>query len=432
MVKPHISRLEVENFKSLVNFEMDLPKFSCLIGLNGAGKSTVLQFIDFLSQLMRGDMQGWLDERKWKPADLKSKLTKKVNIKFRVDFCDENDAPAGRWEALYSPSKNRCTWEQIDLPDCILTTRRGEIKVIWVKPSSPMGWKDWMSQISLRTQGRTKNIIRSQAIKVWQSEISFRYEGSILSSINEKFLTPSLLELRKTLTEIKSLDLLAPEHLRKRTRESSGTLGLGGQNLASFLHEMSDSNKKKLILQLKKAYPHLQGLAAKSLRSGWKQLEISESFQGEEFGFSSTMTTEASHINDGMLRMIAILAELLSENRFLLFDEIENGINPELVEFVMDLLVATKQQVLVTTHSPMILNFLEDDVAKKGVIYLYKTAMGLTKSIRFFSIPSVQKKLDFMGPGEAFVDTNLTELADEIADLTADLITEGGVNVFPS
>ena len=53
MVKPHISRLEVENFKSLVNFEMDLPKFSCLIGLNGAGKSTVLQFIDFLSQLMR-------------------------------------------------------------------------------------------------------------------------------------------------------------------------------------------------------------------------------------------------------------------------------------------------------------------------------------------------------------------------------------------
>lgn len=46
-----ISRLEVNNFKSLVDFEMDLPKFSCLIGLNGAGKSTVLQFIDFLSQL---------------------------------------------------------------------------------------------------------------------------------------------------------------------------------------------------------------------------------------------------------------------------------------------------------------------------------------------------------------------------------------------
>ena len=42
-----ISRLEVENFKSLVDFRMDLVKFTCLVGLNGSGKSTVLQFVDF-------------------------------------------------------------------------------------------------------------------------------------------------------------------------------------------------------------------------------------------------------------------------------------------------------------------------------------------------------------------------------------------------
>jgi len=40
--------------------------------------------------------------------------------------------------------------------------------------------------------------------------------------------------------------------------------------------------------------------------------------------------------------MIAILAELQTDNRFLLFDEIENGINPELVEFVINMLVETK------------------------------------------------------------------------------------------
>jgi len=394
MVKQRISRLEVENFKSLVDFEMDLPKFSCLIGLNGAGKSTVLQFIDFLSQLVRGDMKGWLAERKWKSADLKSKLTKKVNIEFCVRFCDEDGEPAGRWEAVYSPSKNHCTKERIDLLDFVLTTVSGEIEVFCAKPSPPRGWKNWKSQIT------------------------FSYEGSILSSLKEDLLPPSILECKKRLAEIKSLDLLAPEHLRQRTRESSGTLGLGGQNLASFLHEMSDSKRLKLIALLKKAYPRLQGLAAKSLRSGWKQLEISESYQGQESGFFPAMTTEARHINDGMLRMIAILAELQSENRFLLFDEIENGINPELVEFVINMLVETKQQVLVTTHSPMILNYLEDDVARKGVIYLYKTAKGLTESIPFFSIPSLKKKLEVMGPGEAFVDTNVTELADEIAGMT--------------
>jgi hypothetical protein len=73
--------------------------------------------------------------------------------------------------------------------------------------------------------------------------------------------------------------------------------------------------------------------------------------------------------------------------------------------------------VLVTTHSPMILNYLDDGVASKGVIYLYKTAEGHTESIPFFSIPSLKKKLEVMGPGEAFVDTNLTELADEISGM---------------
>jgi ABC-type multidrug transport system ATPase subunit len=389
-----ISRLEVENFKSLVDFEMDLPKFSCLIGLNGAGKSTVLQLIDFLSQLVRGDTKGWLAERKWKSADLKSKLTKKVNIELCVHFCDENGEPAGRWEVVYNPSRNHCTKERIDLLDFVLQTTSSEVEVLCKKPSPPDGWKDWKSQIT------------------------FSYEGSILSALKEDLLPPSILYCKKRLAEIKSLDLLAPDHLRQRTRESSGTLGLGGQNLASFLHEMSESKRLKMIALLQKAYPRLQGLHTKSLRSGWKQLEISESYQGQDSGFFPTMTTEARHINDGMLRLIAILAELQSENGFLLFDEIENGINPELVEFVINMLVEARQQVLVTTHSPMILNYLEDDVAKKGVIYLYKTAEGYTKSIPFFSIPSLKKKLEVMGPGEAFVDTNLTELAQEIAGTT--------------
>ena len=50
-------------------------------------------------------------------------------------------------------------------------------------------------------------------------------------------------------------------------------------------------------------------------------------------------------------------------------------------------------------------------------IYLYKTKSGLTKAIPFFKIPSLAEKLKVMGPGEAFVDTNLTLLAKEIAGL---------------
>ncbi len=135
--------------------------------------------------------------------------------------------------------------------------------------------------------------------------------------------------------------------------------------------------------------------------------------------------TPARHVNDGLLRLLAVLSQLASDEHFLLFDEIENGINPELVEFLVDALVESEHQVMVTTHSPVILNYLEDEVAKQGVIYLYKNAKGATQSIRLFEIPSLAEKLQFMGPGEAFIDTQLTELATEIQSLSA----KGGKDV---
>ena len=67
----------------------------------------------------------------------------------------------------------------------------------------------------------------------------------------------------------------------------------------------------------------------------------------------------------------------------------------------------------------MVLNFIEDEVAKAGVICLYKTSEGYTRAVRLFDIPSMAKKLQFMGPGEAFIDTDLTRLQDEIVDMAS-------------
>ena len=385
-----IRSIDVHNFKSLVDFKLDLAKFSCLIGLNGSGKSTVLQFIDFLSQLIRGDVKTWLDERHWKSTELRSKLLSKKNIEFEIWFEDSKGQRAGRWIAHYNPSANRCTWERIDLYDYSLEAKGDEVQLVNLNSKTANGIKDW------------------------KTSITFSYEGSILSSLKEKILPASILNCKSLFLGAESLDMLTPERLRQRTRSANGSLGHGGRNLSAFVYELGTEGRKGLGTKLKQAYPQLGHLYAKSLRSGWKQLLATEMFGGQK------LMTEARHLNDGLLRLIAILAEIKSEHGFILFDEIENGINPDLVEFVIDTLVKARQQVLVTTHSPMILNYLDDDVAKSGVIYLYKTSKGYTKSIPFFSIPSLAEKLTVMGPGEAFVDTNLTELADEIAGMTMD------------
>ena len=380
-----INNIWVNNFKSLVDFDIELPKFACLIGLNGAGKSTVLQLIDFLGQQVCGDMKGWLEARQWNPSDLNSKLlmNKRV-IEFRVDLEDDGSY----WKASYNPSLGHCTQETIETPEGSLRVDGGRIKII--------------------DPGGDKSL---------SEKISYSYEGSVLSQLKDSALPYSLLAIKNYFSTINSLDLLSPEHLRKRNRASSGSLGLGGENLSAFLHEMGDARRKQLAEKLKQVYPHVSFLNVKSLQSGWKQLEVQEAYGGNVAVPYPPMITEARHVNDGMLRLIAMMAAISSENRFLLFDEIENGINPELVEFVLQQLVDAEQQIVTTTHSPMILNYLEDEVANEGVIYLYKTKEGFTRSIKFFGIPSLAEKLRFMGPGEAFVDTDLIGLAEEINSL---------------
>lgn len=382
-----IKSIWIDNFKSLVDFHLDFAKFSCLVGLNGSGKSTVLQSLDFLSQLMSGDLDEWLKKRHWESSDLNSKLTKKSNIDFSI-VLEHPDWGEIIWSGSFNRKTLNCKQESVKFADINLLKVEGgycSIAQHWVKDAP---------------------FIRF--------DIVFEYQGSILSQLKETQLNDLLQDLKTFVSQIESMDMLSPELLRSRTKTAEGKLGLGGEKLSAFIHESGKQGKEKLRQLLADVYGQVKSVETRSLRSGWKQLEITEQFGDHK------MKSTARHVNDGMLRMMAILTQLESNNDLLLFDEIENGINPELIEYLIDHLVnARHKQVLVTTHSPMILNYLEDDVAKQGVIYLYKNSQGMTRSVKLFDIPSMAKKLQFMGPGEAFVDTDLTRLYQEVEALKA-------------
>ena len=376
-----ITNIKIDNFKSLVDFELKLSKFNCLVGLNGSGKSTVLQAIDFISQLMSGEIDEWLMKRQWDAADLNSKLSKKQNITFELHIKDQQYGDIV-WSGSVNRSSLKCTQESVSCNgENILKVDDGSYFVVA---------KDGQGS---------------------RAPIVFDHQGSILSQFKESLISDVLDKLKTSINDILSLDLISPELLRSRTKASRGKLGLGGERLSAYLHESGDEEKEELKTELHKVYGQLERIDTKSLRSGWKQLEITEKFNG------NIIKTTARHMNDGMLRLMAIFSQLKNKTDFLLFDEVENGINPELIEYLIDHLVSSTHQVLVTTHSPMILNFLDDDTARDGVIYLYKNKNGVTKASRLFDIPSLSEKLNMMGPGEAFIDTDLTLLYQEIESL---------------
>lgn len=158
----------------------------------------------------------------------------------------------------------------------------------------------------------------------------------------------------------------------------------------------------------------------KSKRAGWKTLAVIEQFDGQR------LETEALHMSDGLLRILAVLAQAGAHNSLLLLDEIENGINQTIVEKLVDTLVSSTQQILVTTHSPLILNYLDDDLARRSVQFIYRTPQGESRIRHFFEIPRIGEKLRYMGPGEALVDTDLEQLSAECLALD-----EAGANASP-
>jgi|AVFP01.1.fsa_nt_gi predicted ATPase len=374
----------IDNFKSLVEFEVPLAKLTCLVGLNGAGKSAVIQALDFASRLFLRHLDGFMGERGWKASDLNSKLVAKSNIVLRIEAVRGDNRLV--WQGSFNRNRLQCTQE-----------------VVHVNGKRVYRLNDGV--ISIGTGAKQAPL---------EIEVVFDYTGSTLSALELKRLrSPTLRSFVGFMRRLTSLDLLSPQSLRRRTDASDGRLGLGGERLSAFLYELPAAKREQLLEQLAKCYPRLSDVSARSLRRGWKELSIVERFGKRK------LSIEATHINDGMLRLMAILAETLTESSFLLFDEIENGINPELVEFLLDSLLEAPQQVLVTTHSPMILNWLDDDVARAGVQYLYRDTGGRTQAIPFFEIPSLAEKLEVMGPGEAFVDTDLTALQDEIDAMSA-------------
>lgn len=377
-----IESIRVVNFKSLGKVDLRLGKFTCLIGMNGAGKSTLLQLFDFLSQLMIGDIDAWLDQRGWDVSDLHCKLRRESNITLNVTYgCA--DGRRLTWVGVFNRQVKACTHELV-VDHAAQTVRKDVLQVRGGELSIKAGPYE---------------------------EVKFTYQGSLLSVLKDTELPPGVLEFRNALRRIRSLELLSPQLLRKRARSSDHDIGAGGEKLSAYLDTVKGQARADLITLLQRFYPTLQDFKVTSMRSGWKRLSVIEKF-GERL-----LETDATHLNDGLLRILAVLAQAASDRSLILLDEIENGINQEVVEGLVDTLVASPQQLLVTTHSPLILNYLEDDVARTAVQFVYKAADGETRVRPFFEIPRIGDKLRSMGPGDAFVDTDLRLLSDECLEM---------------
>jgi predicted ATPase len=381
-----IRRIQIDNFKSLDGFSLPPPNsrplanFSCIIGANGTGKTSVLQMFDYLSHLINGDIRSWVANRDWTRHELRSKHMGPSRYRLHTSFMVEMelwDVGIVRWEGNLIFRGSGFGKERIEIN----------------------------GQKALEVTGGTLTVYQGDKQTVIDIK-ALRFGGSSLAVLDEKNLPEALVQFKSAMRNIKSLELLSPAAMRKSSRPSEH-IGWSGEFLAGFFAKLKPDLRNTILRKVREFFPSLLSLGVPSKEYGWRSLVARE---------AKVAHVTAKHMSDGFLRILAIISQVEQNNSsdtVILIDEIENGLHPELIELLVKYLLQAKTQVIVTTHSPLILNYLSDDEARDSMILLYRNSEGKTRSERYFDLPSTKKKLGILGPGEVYVDTPVEELARE-------------------
>lgn len=390
-----IKNIYIDNFKALNDFSIDFKPLTVLIGGNGSGKSTVLQTIDLLCNIIKMDIDSYMQMRGWEPSDLKSQLSSssKRQITIRTTFQLESD------------TEDELIWE------VILNSSKAENKLYFIAEKV---FNKNKKGVSLRYHNR--NLERFNELEQKNEFLpNIDLTSSFMKNIDEEKDIDKYTELckiKKFLTQSYSFELLSTEKIRSRSsRGKSNDMGLGGEKLASFIHGLSEEKRKELKNRLKKYIPFIENIdTVVKGKPGWLEMNIYEKFN------SNLVNIKSVYQSDGILRMIAIasIAEIDRNLGAVLLDEIEDGINPylagSLVNDLKEICKKDNRQIIVTTHSTVMLDYFEAE----SIVFIWRDENGKAYSKSLFMNKEMKEKLEYMYPGEVWLNMNEQEIIEAL------------------
>ena len=324
-----LSKLKVQHYKSLFNTKVDLEPLTVFIGPNGSGKSNICEALAILSNFLQA-------------------------------LVDSGDNVA-YVKSFFAQSLQAISSKQLSI----------ESKFWHGKPDYLSFEVSTLSKTEDNPSEAFRNISNlSVYFNYPQQTVSLEFKGIDVSTdkhtnplriflIRSNYLDSSVANALKKV----SIYDFAPFDLANNV-PSTGSMERTGQGIAYALVDILHSNRKsfdELEERLTLLVPNIQRI---SLPRGNNQnflLELVDKYSNHHI--------PASDISDGTLRLLAFLTALYQEDTpsIICFEEIENGVHPWLLHKMMELLkiVSTEGitgnpvQVLVTTHSPVLLNYVE-------------------------------------------------------------------------
>jgi predicted ATPase len=192
------------------------------------------------------------------------------------------------------------------------------------------------------------------------------------------------------ISEMRFLDFNT-DVMRLPTFAGQNVLGDRGENLSSVMLDICRDETRKAIL-----LDWLQSLTPMDA----KDFDFPEDFTGKvllRIEEASGQKTTAYSASDGTLRFLGLLAALLGNqrSRFYFFEEPENGIHPNRLSLLLQLMeqeVANgSMQIVITTHSPLLLNFLSPESLEYASLMYRKGDRAESRITKIMDIPNARE-----------------------------------------
>jgi predicted ATPase len=369
-----LKSLRLENFKSFKNAELSLGDLTVLVGTNASGKSNIRDAFRFLHGISRGYSIAEIIGEKYGEGGVLQWRGIRGGTK-EITYCGTDSfAIAISFSVQDSDTEYEMDYRiEVKLENPVpyiieeyLTCKQKEYPIFRNKfvrhfdlylNSNKVAFYDYWEGHTFGSLNHLANYIPvlSQIAEGVQPKGGDTREDFAIP-IAKKFCEIAL----TAISDMRFLEL-SPDLMRLPTFSGQNILGDRGENLSSVMLDICRDETRKAIL-----LDWLQSLTPMDA----KDFDFPEDFTGKvllRIEEASGQKTTAYSASDGTLRFLGLLAALLGNqrSRFYFFEEPENGIHPNRLSLLLQLMqqevANSSMQIVITTHSPLLLNFLSPE-----------------------------------------------------------------------